>query len=288
MSKEKTKNKTKGDRSRNQPLTLEALAEYGGLMSFEPPVGPFDANGAWSHSFRLWMVSEKPPGNHKTPHDVNYRGLLQISRKRLPEEKAISLEIRQACLQDAPAINETQVQLVCADNILASPRRWTLRNTILDEKQVVVPQTEIHQSGEIRGTTLHLCYAGQSVQRQVPEQVSCNWSLWDAIQRLWQVPRYNGPSMKFALLEELDLLKLDQCIDYCGPVKKQINGKTISLHCFQHVGRGLLPYHYYLDSQGRLLLAIGGERAYIYDPNVWIAHKTRISQLQLVQRKKPK
>ena len=181
----------------------------------------------------------------------------------MPEEKAISLEVCQAYLQDTPGVYESHASLVCADDLLASPRHWTLRSTILDGNLALVPQTEINQSGVIHGRTLHLTYAGKSVLGELPEQTTCNWSLWDSIQRL---PRAKMPPVKFALFEELDLLKLGHRIDYCGLLEKVINGKRVSWHRFQHVGRGLLPYHYYLDQQGRLLAAIGGERAYIYDP----------------------
>ncbi len=270
--------KTKGESTRSQRLTIESLEQFGGLAGFAPPTGDFDPAGTWSHTFRLWMVSEK--GGHSS-QDIHYRGLLQITRKPLIEEKAISFEVRQAYLQDThtPSVHDTQAKLLCADDALASPRRWTLRHTILDAKLVPVPQTEINQSGEIQGTAMQLSYAGHSVQRQVPERLSCNWSVWDAIQRL---PRTKTP-VEFALLEELDLLKLGQRVDYCGPVEQTVNGKKVSWHCFQHVGRGLLPYHYYLDQQGRLLLAIGGERAYIYDPKAPAVHQ---QQVALMARRK--
>ena len=181
--------KTKGESTRSQRLTIESLEQFGGLAGFAPPTGDFDPAGTWSHAFRLWMVSEK--GGHSS-QDVHYRGLLQITRKPLLEEKAISFEVRQAYLQDihTPSVHDTQAKLVCADDALASPRRWTLRHTILDAKLAPVPQTEIKQSGEIEGTTMQVSYAGQSVQRQVPERLTCNWSLWDSIQRL---PRAKRP-----------------------------------------------------------------------------------------------
>ena len=43
-------------------------------------------------------------------------------------------------------------------------------------------------------------------------------------------------------------------------------GAALALDCWEHTGYGVLPTHYWLDSRRRLLFAVAGQRAYLYDP----------------------
>jgi hypothetical protein len=258
------------DRTRSQPLTLAALEEYGALSGLEPPAGEFDPQQTWKHAYRLWMVSSG--GLAPRPADMHYRGFLEIDRKPLPDG-GIALRVHQSVLQHAPAVHDTTVEMTCAADDLAGPRSWKLTHTVRDGRLQPVPEATVEQTGTLTNGSLRIAFGGTSATRSVElpaARATSNWSLFDAVGRL---PRKKMPPLEFAMLHELDQIKESQRITYRGPGEHTLGGNTVMLHAYQHRGRGILPYSYYTDEQGRLLLAIGGLRAYILDSRVRQLHE---------------
>lgn len=268
-------------RTRNQPLTLAALGEYGGLAGFVAPNADFDPNGAWKHTYRLWLVAQS--GLTSRPAGMHYRGFLEIDRRPAPGGQEIMLGVYQSVLQQAPAVHDTAIELTCAADALAGPRRWKLTHTVRDGRLKPVPGTRVEQTGKIGEGSVEIRYGDVAVTRpREPGPLTSNWSLFDAVQRL---PRGEAPPLEFTMLQELDLVKKTQQLAYCGAADHDLNGKTVRLHQYQHVGEGILPYHYYTDEQGRLLVAVGGLRAYVFDPNVRQLHRQCLASI--AQRAKP-
>jgi hypothetical protein len=61
----------------------------------------------------------------------------------------------------------------------------------------------------------------------------------------------------------MDLVKERQRLSYRERTNIHFGDAEIDVHRYQHLGRGLLPWDYYVDESGRLLLAISGIRACI-------------------------
>lgn len=262
------------DQTRGRPLTLAALERYGAFGGWVPPEGDFDADGIWKHPYRLWLVAgggviAKPAGMH-------YRGLLEIRRERLPERAGIALRIYQSILQHSPGVHETKVEMTTDDDALAGPRRWKLTNTVLDPHLKPIPEAGVQQTGEVEKDTVTIAHGQRTTTFEVPVPLTTNWSLFDAIQRM---PRRQGPPLEFAMLQQCDLLKTSQQISYRGVGEHTLGGHSVRLHHWQHVGRGILPYSYYTDEPGRLLVAVGGLRAYIFDPGAPQLHKRCLNSL---------
>ena len=265
------------DRTRSRPLTLGALEEYGALSGFEVPSGGFDPQGAWKHTYRIWMVASG--GLTPRPADMHYRGFLAIDRKPAAGGNAVALEVRQSILQQAMAVHETVVKMECAPDALCSPRSWKLTHTVLDGRLKPVAAARVEQTGKLANGSLQIDDGRASARRSVglpPGQVTGNWSLFDAVGRL---PRREASPVDFTLLQDLDQIKASQRITYRGTARHSLGGSAVALHRYQHVGQGMLPYQYYVDEQGRLLVAIGGLRAYILDPSVRQLHQQCLAQI---------
>ena len=71
--------------------------------------------------------------------------------------------------------------------------------------------------------------------------------------------------MSFDLLEGLRLSKPRHRLFYRGVYPIKMDGRDIPLHCFVQLGRGILPYEYWLDDRNRLLAAVSMNKAYILD-----------------------
>ena len=126
-------------RTRSRPLTLAALEEYGALSGFQPPTGPFDPQGAWKHTYRIWMVASG--GFTPKPTDMHYRGYVEIDRQPLAESKGIVLRVRQSVLQQAPAVGRFLAELILSrpqslDLSIFTPER-ILENKPLSEGGLV-------------------------------------------------------------------------------------------------------------------------------------------------------
>ncbi len=271
------------ERTRSRPLTLAALEEYGALAGFVAPRGEFDPQGPWKHPYRLWLVASG--GLAPKPADVHYRGFMEIRREPLPEGKGIALRVHQSILQQTPGVHETSVRMTCAADALVQPRRWQLSHSVRDAGLRPIPQAQLRQRGVVSEgpvgripvgripvdeVTVRIEHDDHVTTFRAPVPLSTNWSLFDAVQRM---PRREAPPREFAMLQECDLLKPAQQITYRGAGEHTLGGNTVGLHHWQQVGRGILPYNYYTDDQGRLLLALAGLRAYVFDPGVADLHK---------------
>ena len=98
-----------------------------------------------------------------------------------------------------------------------------------------------------------------------PERLTSNWSLLDALQRL---AADDTQPLTFDMLEELDLLKPNQRLVRRHATEVELAGQPVRLEGFEQTGRGILPYAYWRDDQSRLLLAVGGMRACLWDASV--------------------
>jgi hypothetical protein len=193
----------------------------------------------------------------------------------LPEGKTVTLAVRQSILQQTPGVHETTVQMTCANDPLASPRSWKLTHSVRDANLRPMPEAELNERGNVSSgpgnkATVQIEHGDHTTTFEAPLPLTANWSLFDAVQRM---PQREGPPAKFAMLQECDLLKPSQQLTYRGVGQHALGGNSARLHHWQHVGEGILPYDYYTDAEGRLLVALSGLRAYIFDPNVPQLHK---------------
>jgi hypothetical protein len=263
-------NKRRQDITRTQPLTLAALREYGELDGFRAP-GSFAPDGQWKHTYRIWLVNRR-----------DY-GFLSIERRPSSDGGSVTLDVEVSVQQAAGTVHQTRSRIQCADNALSTPQSWEIESEILSSDLQPIEVTRVREDAKVKGGKLSITAAGRSLNREIPAVFTSNWSLFDAVQRL---PGKEAPTLEFALLEDLDLLKQRQRLSYWQSTGIDIGvdgGDSLQLTGYQQIGAGILPYQYWVDDQHRLLFAISGIRAYIFAPN---AQKDMEQRLQKLARRK--
>ena len=243
--------KKQDDPARTHPLTIPFLRKLGALDVLKPPEEAFDPHGPWTHTYRLWLVQRYLSG-----------GALTL-RREPAGESAVRLHVDFTLAERGGYARRTHAELLCANDALASPRSWTLRSEGLGLDGRPIATADVAESSTLRGGTLETRFGGRSHTRTVPTPITSNWSLLDAVQRL---DGANTKPLEFAMLDEMDLLKPEQRLEFRETTTLELAGRTLRLRGYQQIGRGVLPWQYWVDDQGRLLLAFSGVRALIYDP----------------------
>jgi len=250
-----------------KPLTPDALKECGVLDEVSAPQGGFDPNGAWTQTWRLWAVGSD-----------THRGIVEITRTVSDNRGTVGLHLNQyTLLVTYYAQNEIVADLECRADALASPQSWHIKSRTIDlVSGNEFESANVEEKAIVRNGTIRVRSAGGSFTREAPETFTSNWSLFDTVQRL---PGERTTPLKFDLLQELDELKTGHQLRFREKTSIRYAGKTVPVTCYLQLGRALLPYRYYVDEHHRLLLIVGGSRAYILDAAARDFHDKQVKAL---------
>jgi hypothetical protein len=271
VAKTAQKRRDPGKEAQRRPLTIPFLQELGALDILRPPDGTFDPAGSWSHVYRLWLVQPWSSG-----------GALAIARKPLPDGQA-KLTVDAAIAERGGFERKTHAVLTCAADALSAPLSWTLETQALDLAGQVIPRVAVKEAGTLSGGELTVRFGDQMRRSRVPTPLTSNWSLLDAVQRL---PGKAAKPLQFALLEDLDLLKPEQRLTFRETTTVTLGGDRVRLRGYQQIGRGILPWQYWVDDAGRLLLAFSGVRALIYDTGAPAWEKKQLASARAAIRRR--
>ena len=263
------------DPARSRPLSLEFLRDLGALRDVAAPAEPFDRNGAWTNSYRLWLVQRNLGG-----------GCLTV-RREPTAGGAVRLHADLAVAEWSGYVRRTTAVLECAGDALCTPKSWRLDSQCFDIDDKPIAATKLSERGTIADGILEIRFGQRSRKEKVPQPVTSNWSLFDAVQRL---PGAKTAPLKFALLEEMDLLKADQRLEFREAKKLKLGDATLQLRGYNQIGRGVLPWQYWVDAQGRLLFAFSGVRAFIRDAKAteWMQAKLDRARTRAKRMRKAK
>ncbi|MCX7015002.1 MAG: hypothetical protein NTW86_21025 [Candidatus Sumerlaeota bacterium] len=242
------------DLSRTQPLSLESLRDLGALETFQPPTEAFDPKGAWRNVYRIWLVG---------PKGRNDQGVLELKQTTRPDG-ALLLEVENTVVQSTGATHRTKASIVCANDALLTPKSWKLTSDIVNPNDTPVELAAWSETAEAKDDGVHVTDKTGASVRKVSKAFTCNWALYDVVQRMGGAA---SKPLEFDLLEDLQLLKPGQRLSYRGEASLDLNGQTLKLRQYQQIGHGILPILYWTDEKDRTLFAVMGERAYIFDPD---------------------
>ncbi len=243
------------------------------LEGFRPLQGPHDPAGDWTFDYDELTLIHR---GHKT-------GRVRVARQALPE--GCRLTVRHERPQAKTRRIETAV-LVCRGDRLSTPVSWDLRVETLDRAGRAVQGTSLRQSGRVRGSAIELRDEAGRRRLDAPPAWTATWALFEAVTRL---PREPFDPLQFALLDDFDEWKPGQTLSYRGWRDVKLGqrrvqqtrwvelergrirrtrwgwegGTLVRLHAFQQLGRGVVPWVYWVDSQGRLLFVVAGLTAYV-------------------------
>lgn len=210
-----------------------------------PVYGALDVTGkAWSerHKGRLWVRREPDPGGQGIQLDV-FSEVTFLDLGTLPTKH-----------------QRTSAAITCRDDRLATPVQWELTSAAIGrEDGRPRPLSEMRESGRVERGRLEVPPGEGSRSTPVGEHVTSNWSLFDAVQRLPQEAR-----LSFTMLEDLRLVRRRQRLVPEAPVDVEFANGAVRLWGFRQTGEGILPVHWWRDESGRVLLALGNVRAYIW------------------------
>ncbi len=235
------------------------------LERLRAPEGPFDPRGAWEHRYSVCVLSPERGAKGEHPHP---NGTLALKRKPAGEG-AFTLDVDFSISTRGPSGAHTRATLACAADRLATPRQWELRTEAVEQGEPA-PQTTVTETAMVRDGVL--VRRGQAERKtKLARAFTCNWCLLEAVQRL----PFDSAPVNFDMFEDLDLLKPEQTLRPAGEVTLELGGRPVRLHGFRQIGRGILPTHYWLDDQHRLIAAAGGLRAFIWDNGAAVPGRKR-------------
>ena len=228
------------------------------LERLRAPEGAFEPQGVWEHRYAVCILAPERGAKGEHPHPY---GTLLLKRKPAGEGR-LTLEVDLALATRGPSGARTRASLTCAADRLATPRHWELRADAVERGETVA-QTAVAETAAVGDGVL---VRRGRVERKLalPRPFTSNWSLLEAVQRL----PFDSAPLSFDVLEDLDLYKPQQSLRPAGAVTLELGGRQLRLHGFRQVGRGILPTHYWLDDEHRLIAAAGGLRAFIWDNGV--------------------
>lgn len=253
------------------PLTPALLRELGAIGEFVFASEDFKPGGNWVNTYRIWMC-------HGYRESGNYNvGFVRIERAASKSKEEFMLIVQQQVVQVDGILNVIDARMICLNDQLASPIEWHLSSRFANPDGRAVGELETEERVAIKGNVMSVETGGHTFKRKVPGQPSCDWCLFEAVQRL----KFDKKSsLAFDILEGLSLLKESQRLSYRGVYPMKIGGKEARLHRFDQIGEGVLPYEYWLDDNHRLLAAISMHKAYILDERAEKAIRQRTEQVR--------
>lgn len=220
------------------PLTPDVLKELGAIGRFLPPSGDFAPDTNWEHTYRIWTChGYRESGNHNV-------GYLRI-RRTTDSDDHFALNVYRKVVQADALVHTLEAKVKCWKNPLASPAEWGLESHFVDANNNELPQLRRSEKGLFTAIG----------------DTTGDWCLFEAVQRL---AFDRQTSLSFGLLEGLNIWKSGQRLFYRRAYATEIPGAN-RLHCFVHLGSGILPTEYWLDDSHRLLAVISMNKAYIFD-----------------------
>jgi hypothetical protein len=255
--------------NRTKPFTLDILTPH--LKNFTPPQGSFNPDKDWQHSYRVLTLAGRG-GEAGTLH----------LRRRNAKKESFLLDVFYLKFLPKPYRHDTEGLMNCKMNALSTPTAWHfVFSTSYPENKnrPNFPQKRNAEKGEIyidyfktdpnSSMARQAANYGKEIRYQdgsgthsipKPQAYTINWALFDVVQRL---PRKQGQTLSFTLLDHFDQVKPNHTLTYHGEQEIIINNTTLRLHRFDQLGEGIVPWVYWVDQTGRLLFVVSGIEAYI-------------------------
>ena len=236
--------------------SLADVSDY--LNSFSPPRGDFDPAGEWGHKYIIWINTIRSRSKSTS------RGYIELRRSRSSGAGMIELQVTRSADLSGGQSQLTKAAIQCKVDRLATPVSWKVESEGVSQKDKKIRYPRFEESGVVADG--QIVRTGKRTRRmKISKTYTHDWALFDAVQRL------NGEQtapLEFDMLEDFDLLRPKQRLSYHGTIEVKLGGKPTRLIGYQQLGEGILPIHYWLDEQHRLLFVTGGCRIYLFDSEI--------------------
>ncbi|HUT13007.1 MAG TPA: hypothetical protein VMY42_21100 [Thermoguttaceae bacterium] len=220
------------------------------LGRFSPPPPQFDPTGPWENAYGVYtLIGTSRVGTLRLERKVNAGGRVTLDVRY---EKGLT-EGRQEVVGS--------MQLA-GDGPLSTPVAWTFQSQVFDAAGDPVPYTRLKKSAMAGSDAIEIRDPRQTRRLPVRGPYTLNWALFDAVGRL---PREKTEPLNFTLIDHFDQLKPNQTLSFRKTTTVTVAGNPLRLHAYDQIGEGIVPWVYWVDNQGRLLLAVSGLEGYVWE-----------------------
>lgn len=232
---------------------LDSLEEN--LKKFDPPKGNFDPNKPWRQTYGVYSIARiGKAGGPRT-------GRLTLAR-RAGQDGKVAIDVgcdRQLIGGRHKVAGAIEIR---PDSVLSAPASWRFDSRLLDPAGKTIAQTRMTKTGLLKDGEIRIT-SGKAVRKiKVSGPCTTNWSLFDAVQRL---PREKTKPQRFTLIDHFDQIKPGYLLSYRNTIEVSLGGRKLRLVAYDQVGRGNVPWVYWLDGRGRLLFIVAGLEAYVLE-----------------------
>ncbi len=252
------------------------------LMGFRIPKEPFEPNGQWQLDYGVYSFTSLAQG----PVPGGLVGSMTLARKPLQEGEA---ELTLNYKKNGPGtVQKVAGKIRCKTDTLATPVQWEYSVEVVDAEGRPYPTSRIAKRAEVSEGRVDVVDDHGTWRLAINGPLAINWALWDAVMRM---PRQKAEPIRFTMLDHFDQIKQRQTIALrkssvvtlgqsrvqeqsgqklekgrIGQARRATTGgEEVTLHGFEQLGEGIVPWVYWTDDQGRLLFVIAGLEVYILD-----------------------
>ena len=147
-------------------------------------------------------------------------------------------EIRQASPQ-----NIVTTELTC-DGRFNTVSNWTLDSSVQG-----MPDLHFVETGTWDGKTMLVKSKSWTQKHATSNPLIARWALLP----LLSSGIVKSKPLTFDMLDD-STLRSDQTLSYTGPIEIPVAGGNAKLDCYAQTGRGIVPTHYLVDTEGRVQL----------------------------------
>ncbi|OPZ07060.1 MAG: hypothetical protein BWZ10_02899 [candidate division BRC1 bacterium ADurb.BinA364] len=217
------------------------------------PQGPFDPAAPWKSEYDAFALVMNGPGKGAPPTG-------RLSLERLDSAVAGEFGFRVECdtKLGGGVTHSLRAEIRCAEDDLAAPLDWTIEASASGARGEM-PEFRLAERGALKNGQAEIATPGKIRSLPLAARATSDWTLFEALRR---APLDSPPPRAFDMLENLRLPKREQRMHALGETEADCANGRIRLHGLRQTGEGVLPIHYWRDDWGRILLALGGCRAY--------------------------
>ena len=210
----------------------------------------FEPGGEWRGLYSVYTLAGRG----------TRAGSLRIRREASSKER-FALHVNYEKFS-AGHVQEVEGRMLCGMDELSSPVEWSVSSRVKTLAGKALAGLDLKKTAKVSGGSIVISDRGGSRTVKVSGRYTVNWALFDAVQRLGCEA---FSPIEFTMIDHFDQVKGEQVISYRGAFEEVINGQKVKLHAYDHLGRGVVPWIYWVDERGRLVFVVSGIEAYILD-----------------------
>ena len=253
----------------DRPMTPDLLIAIGGLGQLTSTPDDFRPDGAWVNEYRIYACQ-----GYVASGNMNV-GVLRL--ERTPTGDGFLLRCRQRIVDDEGRTETLDAWVRCRSDEIATPVEWRVLSRFEARSGNEIRSLGGEVSGSLAGQRLEVAHPPASRTTELSRPLASDWGLFEALQRLSPGP---PPPAGFDVLEGLELLRTEQRLVHRGEYRPSPEAGLPPLVWYHRIGRGALPWEYWLDDRRRLLIAATNGRAYVLDDRAGEATSFRVQEIR--------